>query len=323
MLKRVTVHPLVKRLTVREYLPMTLSLVAWALIGLAVGHADAVRLFAANIFIQAARALGTLEVVQVLASRIGAERSIYKASRKVAVGLDLVGLATCWLFIGALAVFLYLRGMEQAAVMLAVASLGVPARHPGVVFVAKRERMVTWRVGAAATAAVGAAVVLGLGLSWLAAAAVLALRDWGGLLATLRFGKRRMPPKVIATEPLAFREAAGRTEASARQRLGYRVMKSLFAVILGPFGNFAARTGRGAAGIDAKIARFMPRHWSTMALFTAGMAAASAVLLLSSSEPAALLGAATFARLAGSGGAALLWWRYKLGPDDEEDTDDD
>jgi hypothetical protein len=322
MLKQITIHPLVKQLTLREYLPATLSLISWALIGLAAGHADAVRLFAANIFIQAARALGTLEVVQVLASRIGAERSVYKASRRLALRLDLVGLATCWLFIGTLATFLYLRGMEVAAVMLAVGSLGLPARHPGSVFVAKRERSVTWRVGAAVTAALGGAVVLAFGLSWLAAAAVLALRDWGGLFATVRFGAPRKPPKLIASEPIGFREAAARTEASARQRLGYRMVKSLFGVILGPFGNFAARTGRGAARIDTRIARLMPRHWSTMALFTAGMATAAAVLLLSSSEPAALLGAATFARLAGSGGAALLWWRYKLQTDDEEEDDD-
>jgi hypothetical protein len=314
--------PLAKRLALREYLPFAASASAWLMIGLAIGHADAVRLLAAYTFVQAARALLTMEVVQLLARRVRADRRVYRASRRTALRIDLWALGACALGVAALVLFFQVRGMAETAVMTAVVALGIPARHPGALFVAKRNRDISWRLGAAGTMVVGAVAVLLLRLPWLAAAAVLALREWGGLLATLLFARRSAGPSAIVADVLAFREAAGRTEANARKRLSYRMMKSLFAVVLGPFGNLAARTGRSAGGLDAKIANFIPRSRPGMLLFTGGMAGAAGFLLSISREPAAIMGAAALSRIAASGGAALLWWSYAGERIDEEDDED-
>ncbi len=311
-----------KRLALREYLPFAGSASAWLMIGLAIGHADAVRLLAAYTFVQAARALLTMEVVQLLARRVRADKQVYRASRRAALRIDLSALAACALGIAALAAFFHLRDMTEVAIMTAVVALGIPARHPGALFVAKRNRDVMWRLGAAGAAAIGAGTVLLLGLPWVAAAGMLALREWGGLLATVLFAPRSAGPSRIAAEVLAFREAAGRTEANARKRLSYRMMKSLFAVVLGPFGNLAARTGRSAGGLDAKIANLIPRSRPGMVLFTGGTAAAAATLLAVSREPAAIMGAAALTRIAASGGAALLWWNYAEDRIDEEEDED-
>lgn len=311
-----------KRLALREYLPFAGSASAWLMIGLAIGHADAVRLLAAYTFVQAARALLTMEVVQLLAKRVRADKQVYRASRRAALRIDLWALAACALGIAALAAFFHLRGMTELAIMTVVVATGIPARHPGALFVAKRNRDIMWRLGAAGAAAVGAAAVLLLGLPWMAAAGVLALREWGGLLATVLFAPGSAEPSRIAAEVLAFREAAGRTEANARKRLSYRMMKSLFAVVLGPFGNLAARTGRSAGGLDAKLANLIPRSRPGMVLFTGGTATAAATLLAVSREPAAIMGAAALTRIAASGGAALLWWNYAEGRIDEEEEED-
>ena len=321
MLKKVTVHPLVTRLTVREYLPLGLSLATWAMIGLAIGHADTVRLFAANIFVQGARSLCTLELTPVFRTRIGAAPEIVSASRRAAFRMELGGLAGAVALCLLLAAFLGWREMATAAGMVALLIIGIPARHPGGVLVLHRERAASWRLGAALTGAIGGAVVLLLGLPWWAAAIAFGLRDWGGLLVTALAGRRREAKAIIASEPLTFREAAAQTESSARRRLTYRIGKSLLSVFLGPFGSVAARTGRGIQ-LDQRLSRYIPRHRPGFMLFTGATLAAGVAILWVSREPATVLLAAAFIRVAASGGSALLWWNYadtKLDEDDDEE----
>ncbi len=314
--------PVARRLAIREYLPVAGWTAAWLMIGLAVGHADTVRLLAANTFVQAAKALLTMDVVQLLAKRIGAGREVFRASRRLAVRIDLQALTACAVIIAGLVAFLDWRGMGEVAVMTGVVALGIPARHPGALFAADRDRDLWWRAGVAAVGVAGSAVVLLLGLPWLAAAGVLALRDWGGLLATLLFARRRPEPASVLPEVLSFAEAARRTEATARRRLSYRVVKSLFVVAFGPLGNIAARTGRGAGRLDTRIANLIPRSRPGMLLLTGGTFALSAGLLTLSREPAAVLGAAALARIGASGGSALLWWSYADDAIVEDDDDD-
>lgn len=311
-----------KRLALREYLPLGAWTAAWLMIGLAIGHADAVRLLAANTFVGAARALLTMEVVQVLTRRVGSTGEVYHASRRAALRIDLWALTACLAALGLLVVFLHGRGMEEAALMTAVAALSIPARHPFFLLIARRDRELTWRLGAAIVSVAGGALVLGLGLHWLAAAVVLAARDWGGLLATALFAPRRPDRMNPATEVLSFAETATKTEATARKRLSYRMMKSVFGVVLGPFGNLAARTGRSAGGLDVRLANMMPRSRAGMSLLAAATVAGAAALLLLSREPAALLGAAALLRIAGSAGAILLWWKHadaRIRADEEDD----
>lgn len=318
---RVRARKVAGQLVLREYLPLGAWLLAWALIGLAVGHADAVRLLAASFFVQALRAVATLETFAALTRWAYADKPLFKASRRRAVRYDLAGLFLALLLTAALALFLEWRGMAEAAVMVMIAALSLPARHPLALFAVRRNRVVPWRMGSAVLIVAGAALVLLLDLGWIGAAAVLALRDWAGLVAAVLFGGPRPRPQSLPDRPLDLAAAAGQTEANARRKLSYRLIKTVSSVLLGPFGNVAARTGRSAGKLDSRLARIVPRHRGGYVLFTLGTATAAAVLLMTSREPAALLASAGSARLAASGAAVLMWWRYAGEVSEDEDDD--
>lgn len=320
---RVTIPPVAERLAVREYMPFASLLLTWFLLGISIGPADVVRLIGANALVQGTRSLCTLELMRVLARRSQAADAVWKASRRTALKLDLLALAACALVAAAVVSLLAARDMPVAAGMVAVVAFAIPARHPLGLFVARRNRDISWRIGVATTAVVGAAIVFALGLPWQAAAVVIALRDWGGLLATALFAARHSPGRKETAEPLTFLEAAAQTEATARRQLSYRLMKTLFAMVLGPVGNIAARTGRSAGRFDSRISRLIPRNRAGIAVFTGISVTVAAVALFISREPVAFLVFAAFARLAGLGGSALLWWKYKAAPDEEDDDDDE
>lgn len=322
MLKRLTGHPLARRLAVREYLPMGAWIATWAMLGLALGPADTVRLLAANTFVQAARSLTALELTVALKARLGGSAEILKASRRKAFQIDAAVLLASAVLAGLFAWFLDRRGMNVAAVMVLLIAIGLPARHPGGVLIAARERVTSWRLGAAVVGLIGAAAVWLLRLDWWWAAVLFGLRDWGGLLATAALGPRRAASEDgPAPQAMSFREVAGRTESTARRRLTYRISKSVLGAILGPFGSLAARTGRGA-NLDHKLSRYIPRHRGGFLIFTAGTLAVALALLLASTEPVMLLLAAAATRISASGASALLWWNYAAPSADDEDDDD-
>lgn len=312
-----------KRLALREYLPLASWILSWFMIGLAVGHADAVRLLAANTFVQAIRHVCTVEGMQVLARRMGAERSVFKLARRAAFKIEVGSLLACIVATGLLYLLLDGRRLHEAAIMVVIVSFAIPARNPAAMLVAKRERVATWRLGSAVTFAAGSGIVLFFGLDWAAAAVVLALRDWGGLVATFLFAGPRERVGNIWTQPMTFAEAARRTEASARQKLSYRLISSVAILMLGPFGNLAARTGREVGKVDSRLAKLVPRKRSGFILFTLGTATTAIVLLMISREPSTLLASAAAARLAASGGAVLLWWRYATSVAEEDELDED
>ena len=312
-----------KRLAVREYVPLGSWILAWFMIGLAVGHADAVRLLAANAFVQAIRHVCTVDTMQVLGRRSGAEKAVFKPAWRAAFRIEVGSLIACIAATGLLYALIDGRGLHEAAAMVAITALAIPARNPAGLLVARRERIATWRLGSAITFAIGSGLVLLLGLHWSAAAAVLALREWGGLLATLLFALPRDRNGRVRTKPLTFDEAAQRTEASARQKLSYRLISSVASLFLGPFGNFAARTGREVGKLDSRLAKWVPRRKSGFALFTIGTAGAALFFLFVSREPSTILASAAFARLAASGGAVLLWWRFADETAAEDDLDEE
>lgn len=320
MLKRAVTNPLVRRLTTREYLPLAAMLATWAMLGLALGHADAVRLFAAYTFFHAVRSLCALEMGGALLRRLG-NGEAYRASRARALRIDLLVLLAGLGVTAALAGILWWRGMEVAAAMLLLLAVGLPARHPGVLLTMHRERDVPWRLGSAVTVLVGSALVWQLGLEWWHGALVLALKEWGSLLATGLFAKRRQDWPEPKAEPLTFAELAARTEASARRRLTYRMAKSVLGGVLGPVGTVIARTGRGAS-LDAKVSRLIPRHRGGMAVLTL-VSGGLMLFFLVLGEPATLVISSAAARIAASGASALLWWNYGslLPPDDDDDDE--
>jgi hypothetical protein len=205
--------------------------------------------------------------------------------------------------------------------MVLLLAVGFPARHPGVVLTMSRDREVAWRLGSAITVLFGAALVWRLGLEWWHAALVLGLKEWGSLLSTAFFARRRADWPEPYAEPLVFAELAARTEASARRRLTYRMAKSVLGGLLGPVGTVIARTGRGAR-LDDKISRLIPRHRGGMATLTL---VSSGVMLffLVLGEPATLVISSAAARIAASGGSALLWWNYASALLPDEDDDDE
>jgi hypothetical protein len=319
---RANIRPVATRLALGEYLPFAGVTIGWGLMGLAIGHADVVRLLAATSFVQSIRSFCTMEVTQALSVHVASERAIYKKSRKLALRIDLIALATCLVAVALLALFLDLRGMEKAAIMIVISAIAIPARNPGAILVAKRDRNVTWKIGSAVGGLIGGVLVFAFGLGWAAAAALAAIKPWAGLASARRFGRRREPSGEPPAEALRFHDAASRTESTARRRLSYRLMRSVFSVALGPFGTLLARTGRGMARLDRKIARLIPRHRTGMLLVALGAGAASIGLLATSREPSAFIGAAAFARIAGSAGASLLWWNYAADHEDDDDDDD-
>ena len=312
-----------KRLALREYLPLGSWILSWFMIGLTVGHADAVRLLAANTFVQAIRHVCTVEGMQVLARRMGADVAVFKLARRAAFRIEVGSLLASIVATALLYVLLDGRRLHEMATMVAIVALAIPARNPTALVVTTRERVATWRLGSAVTFAAGSSLVLLFGLHWAAAAAVLAMRDWGGLLATLLFAPPRKRVGNISTEPLTFAEAARRTESSARQKLSYRLISSVASLALGPFGNLAARTGREIGKVDSRLAKLVPRKKSGFILFTLGTTVTAIALLFVSREPATLLGSAAAARLAASGAAVLLWWRYAAGVAEEAELDED
>ena len=321
--RRTKVVGTAKRLAIREYVPLACWILGWFMIGVAIGHADAVRLLAANAFVQAIRHLCTVEGMQVLGRRAGAEKAVIKRARRAAWRIEIGSLLVCIVATALTASLLFARGLHVAALMVAIAAFAIPARNPAAMLVARRDRIATWRLGSAITFVVGSGLVLLLGLHWAAAAAVLALREWGGLAATLLFAPPRERKGVVWTEPLTFGEAARRTEASARQKLSYRLISSVATLFLGPFGKIAARTGREVGKIDTRLAKMVPRSKSGFILFTLGTAAAAGFFLFVSREPSTILAAAAFARLAASGAVVLLWWRYGGETVADEDADED
>ena len=319
MLRRAVTHPLARRLLLREFIPLGAWLATWGLIGWAIGPADAVRLFAANTFVQSARGLTALEMVGTLSRRIG--QPALRPSRRLALKLDLIVLVATIAVVGALAALLEWRGMAVAAFMVLLVAVGLPARHPGGVLVVSRDRDVPWRMGAALIGVGGAALVWWQSWDWWAAALVLGARDWGGLLLTGLFGNRRAVHEQPDERNISFAELAMRTEAAARRRLTYRMVKSVLGGLLGPVGTVIARTGRGAR-LDARISRMIPRHRGGMAVLTLVAAGAMTFFLAVATEPATLVLASVAARIAASGGSALLWWNYGTAAADEEDEDD-
>lgn len=319
---RLTIPPVVKRLTTREYLPMAGWLGTWAMLGIALGHADTVRLLAAHTLLQAIRALCALEMTHSIALRIGAPKGVRTATRRRALRIELFVLLAC-LIVGALLVAaLYGRGAVELAWMLPALALGLPARHPGVVFIAERQHDVSWRVGIALASLAGAAVTLFAGLEWWWAAVLFGLRDWGGLLLSLAVARPRPQLPDFATEPLRFEEVAARTEFASRRRITYRLAKTVLGAVLGPFGSVVARTGRGFR-LDGKLSRLVPRHRGGMMAFTVLTAVGAAGLLAVTVEPFFLLLAASVARLSASGASALLWWKHGDMGGVDDDTDDD
>ena len=128
-LARVTKKKQIKQLAWREYLPLAATAAMWAVIVIAIGHADAARLLAAVTFVRGVQLMTRLATPTVLKLRIKAPHPIRRHAKRLAFLLQEASL-----IVGLVVVALLVEGMkaidqDQIAAYLPFLALGMPARH--------------------------------------------------------------------------------------------------------------------------------------------------------------------------------------------------
>jgi hypothetical protein len=312
----------IRRLAFREYLPMIGWVVTWLLIGLAIGHADAVRLLAATAMVRSTRYLTGPESGTSLRIRVSADGRIAAGARGTAIGVELAAVLVSLLALAAIVGLLLAAGEKETAIFCLVLSALLPARllHP--LFAGKRtgefyQPLLAWT----GVALAGLVWLVSRDALWFAAA--IAAREWVAILIAGLIGRPREP----SSEPmdrLHWREIADHSHATARRRFTYRVSKSLLKFVFGPFGSIAARTGRGFR-MDRKLERFVPRTSASLGGLFLLLTTAAVALILIIPEPAVQLLAASLLRVGASAGNILIWSKLGRGDtllrEDEEDED--
>ena len=312
-----------KQLAWREYLPLGLTIALWAVVVAAIGHADAARLLAATTAIRAIMLLTKLATPSALKRRVEAPREILRQARRFAFMLQTAGLAVAMLLVALLVEAMKAIGQHQIALFLPFVALGMPARY---------FRLADLRTASPyfrlALAGSGLAVVLfGWAAGWHVAAMGLAFgaREWIAYAALRWWPRSPAPAQVTIVEPLRFREVARNSAIYGRQLLTYRLSKALLTVF-GPFGNVAARTGRGL-NWHRKVEPYVPHHLGGFILFAAVTLGGAAFLALRSGEPAAMVLAAGLLQIGAASANILFFWRYLPREGDEalaaEDDDDE
>ena len=151
------------------------------------------------------------------------------------------------------------------------------------------------------------------------------MREWVAY-AVIRFWPR--PERSIAAplfDPLGFAEIARNTAISGRRMLTYRMTK-IALTVFGPFGNFAARTGRGL-NWHMRIEPYLPHRLSGFILLAVATCGGALFLALRSGEPAAMVGAAGLMQLAAASANIAALWKYlpdrkSVGVEVEDDDDE-
>lgn len=311
------------RLTGREYLPMGITILFWLVVGLGVGAADAARLLAVTVLIRAPAMLTQMAVMPPVRRRWHQSKEVRRQAIKVASLIELGVLAMLAIEVALICVGLVAIHQQLVAEMLLIVSLGYPAKLYRGVDLRTNSRLFRLYTTGAMLAGAGIAYLLNAGP--LAYALVFALREYVALILVPLIQRRVPKSKGPTDEPLTFGEVAKTTVVNSRRMLTYRLTKNLLAV-LGPFGNFAARTGRGL-NMHSRLEPYMPHKrggFAIFALLTAGIAVALAV---HSGKPLAMIAGAGAMQLSAIACNVLLWWRYLPDRKDPnliiEDDDDD
>jgi hypothetical protein len=311
------------RLTVREYLPMGAMIAFWAIVALGIGHADTARLLAATVMLRGAMMLAELSTAGPMRARRDADPAIRRRSLRNALLMQGAALTVVALVLAAVTAGLRMADHAMLAQLLWVTSIGLPARALRLANPTAFPRQLRLHVTGAAVLAAGIAWALGGGP--IAMAAAYAAREWIATLTGALVGSGPDPKQRLLNEKLRFPEVAKTTVVSSRRLLTYRLTKNILTVF-GPFGNFAARTGRGL-NVHSKLERYMPHKKSGFVGFALLTGIASVLVAFYSSKPLALIGSAGLAQLSAVAINVLLLWRYLPLRDDpnlvvEEDDDD-
>jgi len=312
----------IRRLALREYAPMAGWLAAWAIVGLAIGHADAVRLLAASALVRSARYLTSPESAPALRLRLGPTGNIPRRAQATALTMEMLGIVGSLIVVAALVALLLAAGEQETARFCLILAAVLPVRLLIPLFAGKRisafyQPLLAW------TGVLLAVLVWLFDGQALWFAAAFAAREWvamclAGLLAT------RREPASEAADRLHWREIADHSHATSRRRFTYRISKSLLKFVFGPFGSIAARTGRGFK-LDRKLERFVPRRTGSLAALFLLFCSLGAGLILALPKPAIQLVAATLLRVGASAGNILIWSKLGRGGaiagDDDEDEE--
>ena len=309
------------RLSLREYLPALATIALWAIIVVAIGHADTARLFAATVMLRAIQMLTRLATAQSIKTRVGAPAPVRKQARRFARVVQIVVLAANIVLIAALALGLGAIGQQQVAFFLPLVAVGMPARI--LRYSDMRTDSPFFRLALSSSGLVMAAVGWAAGLGAIGLGLAFGMREWIAYGVIRYWPKAAHIPEHPTSDPLAFAEVARTTAVSGRRLLTYRMTK-IALTVFGPVGNFAARTGRGL-NWHGKIEPYLPHRLSGFILIIAVAAGGATLLVLRSGEPAAMIGAAALMQIAGASANIALLWRYLPDRHDliVEDDDDE
>ena len=303
----------IKQLAWREYLPLAATAASWAVIVLAIGHADAARLLAAVTFVRGVQLMTRLATPTVLKMRVKAPQSVRRPAKRLARMLQASSLIVGLVVVALLAEGMKAIDQDQIAAYLPFLALGMPARHLRLADV--KTASPYFRLALTCSGLITAAIAWAAGWPVTLFALAFGAREWIAYAALRWWPREPKIPKRMTDEPLKFAEVARYSVILGRRLLTYRLSKSVLAVF-GPFGNAAARTGRGL-NWHSRLEPYIPHHLGGFVAFALGALGTSAFLAVRSGEPAAMVVAAGLFQVSGAAMNIILLWRWL--PDREVD----
>jgi hypothetical protein len=303
----------IKQLAWREYLPLAATAAMWAVIIIAIGHAGAARLLAAVTFVRGAQLMSRLATPTVLKLRIKAPRSVRRNAKRLSFLLQACALIAGLIVVALLAETMKAAGQPQIAAYLPFLALGMPARHLRLADV--KTASPYFRLALTTSGLVTASIAWAAGWPATLFALAFGAREWIAYLALRWWPREPRIPKRLTNEPLKFAEVARYSVIFGRRLLAYRLTKSLLAVF-GPFGNAAARTGRGL-NWHSKLEPYVPHHLGGFIGFAVIALGIAVFLTIRSGEPAAMIVAAGLFQVGAAAMNVVLFWRWL--PDREID----
>lgn len=295
-----------KRLAWSEYLPLAATAAMWAVIVLAIGHADTARLLAAVTMIRAVQQLTKLSTPSALKRRVHASKSVRRQAKLYARTLQLAALAVALVLVAVLVEGMKAIDQHQIAAFMPFIALGMPARC--LRLSDAKTASPYFRMALAGGGFATASIALAAGWSATLLGLVFGLREWVAFVALRWWPREPQPPKYEVNEPLKFEEVARYSAILGRRLLTYRLAKSILTVF-GPFGNAAARTGRGL-NLYQKIEPYLPHHLGGFVAFSFLMLGAAVTVAIRSGEPAAMILAAGLLHLGATTTNVVLFWSY-------------
>lgn len=311
------------RLSLREYLPLLAIVAMWAVILLAIGHADSARLLAAALMVRAVQMLTRLVTAGSLKARIGAPPGVRRQARRLALAAQAAVLVANLVLLALIAAALTAAGQQQIAIFLPLIAVALPARM--LRYCDARTDSPFFRLALSGGGLAAALVGWTAGLGAVGMALAFGAREWIAY-GVIRWWPKdpHVPARPIA-EPLTLAEIARNTAIGGRRMLTYRLTKVAL-TMFGPLGNVAARTGRGL-NWHVRIEPYLPHRLPGFILFAIAAAGGAVLLVLRSGEPAAMIGAAGLMQLGAAATNIALMWHWLPDRNDPglvvEEEDDD